>query len=207
MLARQPGEGLPLPFKLHFLMAEVGYERLREMVWQELDTNQREICLQAEPGYPQRWGPDGVFKTVLQRDLSDYADALLSRLFAQEIGSEAEMAARHFVSQDQAREMVAGGMHCGGHSRSHPWFNWIGPQALEAEIAASAEWLAAVEPCPWAFAYPYGGLNQAAPDVMAAHNFAAAFSTVDQARHTDAYLIGRFDGEEMLAASAGKTYG
>src|SRR6185369_9759392 len=103
--------------------------------------------------------------------------------------------------------MVAGGMHCGGHSRSHPWFDWIGPEALEAEIATSAEWLANVEPGPWAFAYPYGGLNRAAPAVLAAHNFAAAFSTVDQARHTDAYLVGRFDGEEMLTAPEGKTYG
>jgi hypothetical protein len=188
-------------------MAALGYPRLREAVWHELAAHQREICLRAEPGYPQRWGPAGIFKTVLQRDLSDEIEPLLSRLFAHEIGNEAEMAARHLLNQDQAREMVAGGMHCGGHSRSHPWFDWIGHEPLRAEIAASAEWLAEVEPGPWAFAYPYGGLNPAAPAILAAHNFAAAFTTVDQARHTDAYLIGRFDGEEMLVAPAGKTYG
>src|SRR5258706_10065531 len=54
VLAREPGEGLPLPFKLHFLMAKLGYERLREAVWQELAAHQREICLRAEPGYPLR---------------------------------------------------------------------------------------------------------------------------------------------------------
>jgi peptidoglycan/xylan/chitin deacetylase (PgdA/CDA1 family) len=207
MLARQPGDGLPLPFKLHFLMATLGYEHLRAAVWQELDARQREICLRAEPGYPKRWGPDGVFKTVLQRDLSDEIQPLRSRLFAQEVGDEAELAAWLMLSQDQAREMVAGGMHCGGHSRSHPWFDWIGPELLEAEIAASAEWLSAVEPGPWAFAYPYGGLNPAAPAVLAAHNFAVAFTTIDQTRHRDAYLIGRLDGEEMLIAPEGKTYG
>jgi len=207
MLARQPGEGLPLPFKLHFLLAALGYERLRGAVWQALDARQREICLRAESGYPQRWGQAGVFKTVMQRDLSDTIEPLLSRLFAQEIGREAEMAARHLLSQDQAREMVAGGMHCGGHSRSHPWFDWIGPETLRAEIAAAAEWLSAVEPGPWAFAYPYGGLNPAAAEMLAAHQFAAAFTTVEQTRHTDAYHIGRLDGEEMLIAPEGQTYG
>ena len=197
ILARRPGEGLPLAFKLHFLMAALGYEQLREAVWRELDSRQREICLAAEPRYPERWGPDGRFKTVLQRDLSGEVDSLLSRLFAGEMGGETALAARLFVSQDQAREMAAGGMHCGGHSRSHPWFDWVSPETLQAEIAACADWLPPVEPGPWAFAYPYGGLNPAAPAVLAANNFAAAFTTAEQTRHTDAYLIGRLDGEEM----------
>jgi peptidoglycan/xylan/chitin deacetylase (PgdA/CDA1 family) len=205
MLARRPGEGLPLPFKLHYLQAALGYERLREMVWQALDSRQREICLRAEPGYPKRWGPDGMFKTVLQRDLSAEIEPLLSRLFASEIGSEAQMAARLFVSQEQAREMAAGGMHCGGHSRTHPWFDWISPEPLAGEIAASAEWLAEVDPGPWAFAYPYGGLNPAAHALFTAQNFAAAFTTIEQTRHTDAYMIGRLDGEEMITP-AGQTY-
>jgi peptidoglycan/xylan/chitin deacetylase (PgdA/CDA1 family) len=206
MLARRPGEGLPLAFKLHFLMAAMGYERFRDVIWQELDAQKKEICLQAEPGYPQRWGPAGVFKAVLQRDLSDVVEPLLSRLIAAEIGSEVELAGSLFVSQDQAREMAAGGMHCGGHSHRHPWFDWIGPEPLQAEIAASANWLAEVEPGPWAFAYPYGGLNPAAAGVLAAHKFAAAFTTVEQTRHTDAYLIGRLDGEAMLIAPSGKSY-
>ena len=206
MLARRPGEDLPLPFKLHYLKAALGFERLREMVWQRLDVNQREICNTANTRYPARWGADGIFKTVLQRDLSQAAEPMLSRLFAEQIGGEAEIAARSFVSQGKAREMLAGGMHCGGHSLSHPWFDWIGAEALRAEIAASAAWLSAVEPGPWAFAYPYGGLNPAAPAMLAAHNFAAAFTTVEQTRHTDAYLIGRLDGEDMVMVPSAKTH-
>ena len=64
--------------------------------------------------------------------------------------------------------MAAGGMHFGGHSHSHPWFDWIDAEARAAEIKASAEWLQQIEPGPWAFAYPYGGLSEDSPHLLKA---------------------------------------
>jgi peptidoglycan/xylan/chitin deacetylase (PgdA/CDA1 family) len=107
------------------------------------------------------------------------------------------MARSYYLNADQIREMAAGGMHFGGHSRSHPWFDWIDAETRAAEIKASADWLQQVEPEPWAFAYPYGGLSEDSPQLLKKHGFMAAFTTQTQLQHTDPYFIGRLDGEEM----------
>jgi peptidoglycan/xylan/chitin deacetylase (PgdA/CDA1 family) len=88
-------------------------------------------------------------------------------------------------------------MHFGGHSRSHPWFDWIDAEARAAEIKASADWIEQFESGPWAFAYPYGGLSDDSPTLLKAHGFAAAFTTRTQLRHANPYYIGRLDGEEV----------
>jgi peptidoglycan/xylan/chitin deacetylase (PgdA/CDA1 family) len=134
---------------------------------------------------------------VLQRDLSDEVNTLLSELFEIHIGSENEIARNYYLNPEQIREMAAGGMHFGGHSRSHPWFDWIDAKARNAEIKASADWVQQFEPEPWAFAYPYGGLSEDSPNLLKQHSFVAAFTTQTQLRHTDPYFIGRLDGEEI----------
>jgi len=130
----------------------------------------------------------------------DYKDSVLSKLFEEHVGSEKKIAQRYYLSREQIREMALHGMHFGGHSYSHPWFDWIDSDSLNAEIGASAEWLRQIEPGPWAFAYPYGGLNPDAPKIFRAHGFMAAFTTQTQINHTDPYFIGRLDGEEVARA-------
>ena len=63
---------------------------------------------------------------------------------------------------------------------------------------ASAELLQKIESGPWAFDFPYGGLAEDAPQILKAHGFMAAFTTKTQLQHTDPYLIGRLDGEEIV---------
>jgi peptidoglycan/xylan/chitin deacetylase (PgdA/CDA1 family) len=94
-------------------------------------------------------------------------------------------------------------MHFGGHSRTHPWFDWIHAEARALEIDASAKWLQQIEPGPWAFAYPYGGLAEDAPHLLREHGFIAAFTTQTQLRHPDPYYIGRLDGEELALEGQG----
>ncbi len=96
----------------------------------------------------------------------------------------------------QIREMRAGGMSFGGHSATHPWFDFIDPARREREIRASESFLRNIETAPYAFAYPYGGLASDAPQFLADSNFRAAFTTRSQTNHPDEYYIGRFDGEE-----------
>ena len=97
-------------------------------------------------------------------------------------------------------------MHFGGHSVTHPWFDFISAERQAAEIAASAGWLAGIEPGPWSFAYPYGGLSPTAPGLLAQHGFAAAFTTRTLLRHVDPFYIGRLDGEELAAVTPGEAH-
>ena len=196
-LARQPKDGLALGHKIHFLLARLGLDGLREAIWFRLSSAQRELYELAEAHYQTKYSELDAFKAVLQRNLSAEAEALLSQLFAEHIGSEEKIAGTYYLTADQIGEMVAGGMHFGGHSRSHPWFDWVDADSQAEEIKASAEWLRGIEPGPWAFAYPYGGLSPHARQLLQAQGFVAAFTTVAQVEHADQFLIGRLDGEAL----------
>ena len=210
ILDRSKAEGLALGHKIHFLLAALGVDELREAIWAKLNALARERFTQAETKYQLKYLPastDGrtdLLKAVLQRDLSLEMDPLLSELLESHVGSEKEIAGTYYLNTEQIQEMSAAGMHFGGHSRSHPWFDWIDAEARRSEIKASAEWIRQFEPGPWAFAYPYGGLSDDSPRLLQAHGFIAAFTTQTQLRHTDPYFIGRLDGEEM--AYDGQSY-
>jgi hypothetical protein len=201
--------GLVLAHKIHFLLANVGVAGLRDGIWEKLTSTQRERFTQAENKYRLKYPPisqDGqinLLKAVLQRDLSPHVNRLLSDLFETHVGSEHETARNYYLNSEQIREMAAGGMHFGGHSRNHPWFDWINSEARTSEIKASAEWLQQFEPDPWAFAYPYGGLSDDGPHLLKEHGFIAAFTTQAQYRHPDPYYIGRLDGEELALEGQG----
>jgi peptidoglycan/xylan/chitin deacetylase (PgdA/CDA1 family) len=209
ILDRCENQDLVLGHKIHFLLAKLGLSRFRATIWEELNPAQREHFTQAEKQYQRRYPPISterrinLLKAVLQRDLSNEVNRLLSELFEMYIGSETEIAHSYYLSPDQIEEMSAGGMHFGGHSRSHPWFDWIDAAARTAEIKASAEWLRQFELGPWAFAYPFGGVSEDSADLLKQHGFVAAFTTQTQFRHSDPFLIGRLDGEEIAQESRG----
>lgn len=210
ILARSKEDGLALGHKIHFLLAKLGFTEFRAAIWETLHSSQREQLMKAEDFYQHKYLPvslDGkinLLKAVLQRDVSVEINPLLSDLFEKYIGSEDETARSYYLNMDQIQEMFSGGMHFGGHSRTHPWFDWIDAEQREWEIKASAEWLSQIEPGPWAFAYPYGGLSDDSPDLLKANGFVAAFTTQTQIHHADPYFMGRLDGEEL--ASEGQGY-
>jgi peptidoglycan/xylan/chitin deacetylase (PgdA/CDA1 family) len=197
-LAREPGQGMPLGHKLHFLLARGRAAELRQATLERLGDEGRQAYLRAEAHYQAVHQPGEIdlLKYVLQRDLSDQADPILSELFAERIGDEVQIASNYYLTAKQIAEMVAEGMHFGGHSRSHPWLDFISAERQREEIGASAAWLGRVEAGPWAFAYPYGGIGVETPGLVQDGGFAAAFTTRTQTTHTDLYWIGRIDGEE-----------
>jgi peptidoglycan/xylan/chitin deacetylase (PgdA/CDA1 family) len=211
VLDRYKDERLVLAHKIHFLLTKLDLVGFREAIWEKLNPALRERFAHAEKQYqfqyPASSSDDQInlLKAVLQRELSVELDTLLSDLFEMHVGSESQIAHKYYLDLEQVREMRAGGMHFGGHSHSHPWFDWIDAAARTAEIEASAAWLQKFEPGPWAFAYPYGGLSEDSPSLLKKHGFVAAFTTQTQRRHQDPYFIGRLDGEEM--AQEGATYG
>jgi peptidoglycan/xylan/chitin deacetylase (PgdA/CDA1 family) len=207
-LSRVPGSGLALGHKIHFLLARLGLERLRESFLERLDAVQMAAFRQAEAKYQAdlsyEAGPDKieVFKLVLQRDLSDIAERILSQLIASHLGSEVDISNRFYLSPAQISEMAANGMHFGGHSQSHPWFDWVSAERQAQEIESSAAWLSTFEARPWGFAYPYGGLDSQSASLLHASGFVGAFTTVRQVVHTDPFLIGRFDAEAFIPEMA-----
>src|SRR5215217_4232865 len=203
ILDRSEANGLILAHKIHFLLAKLGLSGLRQAIWDQLNSEQRTPFTQAENRYRLRYQASSVdsqvnvLKAVLQREFSAEVNALLSDLFERHVGSERETARSYYLNPEQIHEMHAGGMHFGGHSRNHHWFDWIDSETRTSEIQASAEWLQQFESGPWAFAYPYGGLSADSPAMLEKHGFVAAFTTKEQLQHSDPYYIGRLDGEEF----------
>jgi peptidoglycan/xylan/chitin deacetylase (PgdA/CDA1 family) len=203
VLDRRENERLIFAHKIHFLLARLGLNGLGNAIWEKLSSGQRERFTQAEQVYRLKYPPISIenrinlLKLVLQRELSAEVASVLRDLFEIHIGSERGTAQNYYLNAEQISEMSAAGMHFGGHSRSHPWFDWIDAGAREVEIKASAEWLQQFGPGPWAFAYPYGGLSEDSPDLLKKHGFVAAFTTLTQLHHPDPYYIGRLDGEEI----------
>ena len=204
VLDRSEEDGLVLAHKIHFLLARLGLPELRKMVWEKLTPAQREKFTQAENKYLHKYPGDSLdsqinlLKAVLQRDLSGDVNPLLSDLFVMHVGPEKETARNYYLNLEQIHEMRSCGMHFGGHSHNHPWFDWIDAETRAAEIKASAEWLQQFEPHPWAFAYPYGGPSDDSPEILHKHGFIAAFTTKARLTHSDPFYIGRLDGEEMV---------
>lgn len=196
-LARQPGEGFILAHKIHFLLPRLGLAGLKAAVWARLSEQQQAVYTRAEAGYQRRYDELDTFKAIMQRDLSGEINGLLSDLLEAHVGHEPELSANYYLNPEQINWMKAGGMHFGGHSHTHPWFDWIEPAELAGQIEASAGWLQSVEAAPWAFAYPYGGLNPAAGPLLERQGFAAAFTTRSHIQQTDPLLIGRIDAEEL----------
>lgn len=196
-LAHEPQDGISLAHKIHFLLAKLGLNGLRQKILNKLNPEQLAVYRKAESKYALYESDVDTFKGIMQRDLSLEADSWLGELFAEQIGSEEEIARTYYLTPEQVKEMTAGGMHFGGHSHSHPWFDWIDTPQQIAEIEASAKWLQAVEAGPWAFAYPYGGLNAGIPALLESKGFAAAFTTRKQVLHSEPFYIGRLDAEAL----------
>jgi peptidoglycan/xylan/chitin deacetylase (PgdA/CDA1 family) len=200
-LARSAGMPMTLAHKIHFLIARLGIQRLREAYLGRLDQAQRLAFELADARYRPAFESTSlsdevdIFKLVLQRDLSSISEPILGELFRLHIGPEIEIASPFFLNAEQIEQMAAGGMYFGGHSQNHPWFDWIPADSQWQEIEASRQWLAGIEPGPWPFAYPYGGMNDRSSAFLQAQDFLCAFTTKPQAAHSDPYRIGRFDAE------------
>jgi peptidoglycan/xylan/chitin deacetylase (PgdA/CDA1 family) len=199
-LARQPGDGLSLAHRIHFLLPVLGLDGLRAALLARLTPEQQAALHTAEAHYRSVWtDPVDGLKTALQRELAGAVAAPLHALVEQHVGPEIPLAASYYLNAAQIAAMAAGGMYFGGHGQSHPWFDWVPPEQAVAEAEASAAWLRPLHAGPWAFAYPYGGFNAATPGVLAAAGFGAAFTTREATRHTSPFHIGRFDGESLPA--------
>lgn len=199
VMARRTPDTIPLPHKLHLLIAKLGLQGMRDQILARLTPAQRAIYDTAESKYRLRYSSEtDIVKSVLQRELSNQIDPLLTELLEHHVGPDAQLAQQLFLNDGQVREMLAGGMHVGGHSQTHPWFDFINAPRRQHEIEASRAWLRTVTAPPFAFAYPYGGLADDAPDLLGQNEFLAAFTTREKITQTEPYYIGRFDGEELL---------
>jgi peptidoglycan/xylan/chitin deacetylase (PgdA/CDA1 family) len=103
-------------------------------------------------------------------------DALFSSFVSED---EAAFAEQLYLSPPLVREMVAAGMHVGGHGITHDQFGHMGRETQAEEIAGSLRFLRTmgVESKNFTFCYPNGSFNADTVELLAEAGCRAAFTT------------------------------
>ena len=145
----------------------------------ELVENLKDQCLQFGITkdrinlYYQKYGvanrfdnKDTIFvKRMLQHALpEDIRNAITSILFKEYVGiSEAEFSNTLYMSAEEVRMLVAGGMYVGSHGSMHYWLDTISSEEQKEDISASLEFLEEVgaPTSDWVMCYPYGSFDHA----------------------------------------------
>ncbi len=203
-IAPRADGGVALVHLLHFLIAKLGDSKFRDGFREALSEGERvhfEECisksLKNDP--PDIFGEPELraMKRVIQRDMPQAAFPILEKLFKTHIGNPVEFAKDLYLSPSHTREMVAGGMHFGGHGTNHYWFNRIDEKDVRGEIEGSRTFLEGVEKGPWAFSCPYGEYEGSNKEkifsLLKDNNFIAAFTIQEFTTHSNPYEIHRFD--------------
>jgi peptidoglycan/xylan/chitin deacetylase (PgdA/CDA1 family) len=166
--------------RVHFILANAGSssdvaDALDDEVRAARDEHDvRSIAdYRAEWAHPNRWDTAETIyvKRMLQTALPEQLRAeIADKLFERFLGvDEATFAAEQYLSEDQARVMVANGMHFGSHGATHQWLNRIDRPTLEREIDTSLQFLSDLgmpTDDHWVMCYPFGGHSPEVVEVL-----------------------------------------
>lgn len=151
--------------KIHLLLAAV--DNISKLV--------SEVRSEIGPAFEQLWSAyatadsydpaEVVFiKKILQQALPQRdRTRIVDSLFARHISlDERAIASEFYMSPDQIRLMVRGGMFFGSHGYEHFWMNNLTAEEQWHEIRLSLDFLNAIGAATddWVMCYPYGAYNQ-----------------------------------------------
>jgi hypothetical protein len=112
----------------------------------------------------------------------DEADRVMNLLFARHLGDPASFARLLYLDEVRIREMAAGGVTFGYHSRTHRMLSRLTAEEQRAELAGGVDWIRALtgqDAVP--FCYPWGGIKTYTGETVRALDacgYSLAFNTV-----------------------------
>jgi peptidoglycan/xylan/chitin deacetylase (PgdA/CDA1 family) len=147
----------------HFLLAALGTGEFERQIRKAAD----ELAVELPPGpTPERirsvyrWDDEDTarLKYLLNHQLSaDLTERLVSHVFAQVLGPQADFAESLYITWNQARSMQASGLVIGGHTHRHKVLAGLDDNHQRADLERSLALLRAqLGDGRRAFAYPYG---------------------------------------------------
>ena len=183
--------------KTHFLLAHLGAEAFGHEVQAE-GARLAESPRTAAVFGPDRWehADERRIKHLLNYELS-VADAtrVLDRLFRQHLGSPEAFARDLYLQPEMIRDMAAGGMTFGYHTRSHRMLSRLPPAEQEDELRPGPAWIRALTgQADVPFCYPWGGPETYTPDtvrLLSKLGYSVAFNTVR--RRVDTASVRRYE--------------
>jgi hypothetical protein len=201
--------------KTHFLLASLGADAFGRAV--------RDACQTASAAGRERSGrsvfgadrwddiSERAIKQLLNYELPfDEADRILDALFVEHVGDPAVFARRLYLDDAMVRDMAAGGMSFGYHTRSHRMLSRLAVHDQAAEIGGGVEWLAGLTgQRTVTFCYPWGGAATYTADtvrLLRAEGYSLAFNTIRRpadVRADDPFELPRVDTRDLPPYTAG----
>jgi peptidoglycan/xylan/chitin deacetylase (PgdA/CDA1 family) len=133
--------------------------------------------------HASRYDPREIvfIKRMLQHALPEkLRNMIAAELFRRHVSKdEKQFAAELYISKDDAKLLVASGMHVGNHTYSHRWLDREPEQNQEREIDEALAFLATIgaTTSDWMMCYPYGGYNETTLSVLARKNCPLGLTT------------------------------
>lgn len=159
-----------------------------------------------EWAHPFRWdSAETIYvKRMLQTALPEQLrNDVAGRLFERFVGvDEPTFAAEMYLSEDQARVMVADGMYFGSHGATHQWLNRVERDMLEHEIDTSLQFLSGIgmPTDEWVMCYPFGGHGPEVIEVLRERNCTVGLTTevaTAVVGRDDPLLLPRYDTNDF----------
>jgi peptidoglycan/xylan/chitin deacetylase (PgdA/CDA1 family) len=140
-----------------------------------------ELRARLTPRFSLDISEEAFLKALLQYGLPRGARTrIVSELFDEFVGSnEEEIASSFYLTEKQARSLLAAGMSIGGHGNMHEWLGHLPAHEQQAEIDEQSRFLdmLGVSQTERTMAYPYGSFN--ADTVQLAEKSGIPFAFVD----------------------------
>lgn len=138
----------------------------------------------AEWSHPNSWDTAETIyvKRMLQTALPEQLRAeIADKLFERFVGvDQGTFAAELYLTEEQARVMVANGMYFGSHGATHQWLNRVDGPTLEREIDESLLFLSDLgmpTDDHWVMCYPFGGHDPQVVEALRERNCTIGLTT------------------------------
>jgi peptidoglycan/xylan/chitin deacetylase (PgdA/CDA1 family) len=193
--------------RVHMLLGHLGGDALLQTLYERIEPDML-IEGSAKFGITTYLNQQNDQATTEAKQLINYyvrptfKESLLADIMQNVFGSEADLAARFYLTREQIREMADGGMGIGSHGQSHTLLSHLDANAQREEITESFAFLRAVcgEATDNSFCYPYGGdqsFNRDTVEVLKDCKISCAFSVeprpIDAADLGGRYRLPRYD--------------
>jgi peptidoglycan/xylan/chitin deacetylase (PgdA/CDA1 family) len=199
--------------RIHFLLAVSDPCTIKNAIDISIRKASSDYELESPEYYYSKWGIANRFdsadiiyiKRMLQTALPfDLRHQIASELFYKYVSTnESSFAAELYINPDQARMMVASGMHFGSHGDKHLWLNRVDETVQTKEINGSLEFLRSIGEKVddfWTLAYPYGGWNDTLVALLRKYKCKFALTTharIADLDKDDPLLLPRYDTNDF----------
>jgi peptidoglycan/xylan/chitin deacetylase (PgdA/CDA1 family) len=171
--------------KTHFLLARLGADRFAHEVLEACAPVGATASRRARLFGADQWehADERAIKNLLNVELPiDEAERVLNLLFARHLGDEQPFARELYLQEPMIREMSAGGMVFGCHTRSHRMLSRLDARQQEVELRNGVAWIRELTgQARVPFCYPWGGPKTYTAETLQlldALGYSVAFNTV-----------------------------